>query len=202
MQKIEAWLIVKRMKKQIITIAGRPGSGKSTTAKTVAAKLGYEHFSSGDLFRAIGRERGLDVLQTNLTSEQNTEIDYLVDQRLRDIGKTEDLKVIDSRTAWHWIPNSFKVFLDLDLKSAAKRILDNTDKQRLSSENMTKDPAEYAKALQARLDSEAKRYKALYDIDPYDMDNYDLVIDTAQNNIEQVVELVLSGYEDWLTHPT
>lgn len=202
MQKIEAWLIVKRMKKQIITIAGRPGSGKSTTAKTVAAKLGYEHFSSGDLFRAIGRERGLDVLQTNLTSEQNTEIDYLVDQRLRDIGKTEDLKVIDSRTAWHWIPNSFKVFLDLDLKSAAKRILDNTDKQRLSSENMTKDPAEYAKVLQARLDSEAKRYKALYDIDPYDMDNYDLVIDTAQNNIEQVVELVLSGYEDWLTHPT
>lgn len=190
------------MKKQIITIAGRPGSGKSTTAKTVAAKLGYEHFSSGDLFRAIGRERGLDVLQTNLTSEQNTEIDYLVDQRLRDIGKTEDLKVIDSRTAWHWIPNSFKVFLDLDLKSAAKRILDNTDKQRLSSENMTKDPAEYAKVLQARLDSEAKRYKALYDIDPYDMDNYDLVIDTAQNNIEQVVELVLSGYEDWLTHPT
>ncbi|MGZ6005361.1 MAG: nucleoside monophosphate kinase, partial [Candidatus Saccharimonadales bacterium] len=53
------------MKRQIITIAGRPGSGKSTTAKMVASKLSFEHFSSGDLFRAIAKEWGIDVLQAN-----------------------------------------------------------------------------------------------------------------------------------------
>jgi cytidylate kinase len=53
-------------KKHIITIGGRPSSGKSSTAKAVAAALGYDHFSSGDLFRQLGKEHGIDVLQANI----------------------------------------------------------------------------------------------------------------------------------------
>jgi cytidylate kinase len=186
------------MKKHIITIAGRPGSGKSTTAKAVAAKLGFRHFSSGELFRSAGKEKGLDVLQANLSSEQNKELDDLVDSRLQEIGQTEDEMVIDSRTAWHWIPDSFKVFLDLDLLTAAQRIAGKNDQTREGSEDTNQDPAEYAKVLQSRLESESRRYKALYDIDPYIMDNYDLVIDTAKHDIEEVVDLVVAGYRDWL----
>lgn len=183
----------------IITIAGRPGSGKSTTAKGVAGRLQYEHFSSGDLFRAIGKEQGEDVMQANLAAERAKEeiprIDYLVDQRLREIGETEDKMVIDSRTAWHWIPQSFKVFLDLDLTVAAERIIKEMTPERIAAEHVPEDPKEYAKVLQDRLDSESRRYKKLYDIDPYVMDNYDLVIDTATNNIEQVIELVVEGFK-------
>lgn len=185
-------------KKHIITLAGRPGSGKSSTAKTVAAQLGYNHFSSGDLFRALGRERGIDVLQANLTAEQNAEVDHLVDARLQEIGRSQDNQVIDSRTAWHWIPNSFKVFLDLDLQVAAERILSGMDDARLASEHVHRDPVEYAELLQKRLDSETRRYKALYNIDPYDTSNYDLVIDTAAYNLDQVVQLVLEKYRAWL----
>lgn len=185
-------------KKHIITIAGRPGSGKSTTAKAVASQLGFDHYSSGDLFRSLAKERGIDVLQANLSAEQNTEIDHLVDGRLQDINMHDDRKVIDARTAWHWIPTSFKVFLNLDLQVAAQRILNGMDDARLASEHIHRDPIEYAQVLQSRLDSESRRYKALYDIDPYDLSNYDLVIDTEANNLAQVAEMVLTGFKTWI----
>lgn len=185
------------MKKSIITIAGRPGSGKSTTAKAVAEQLGFQHFSSGDLFRALAKERGIDVLQANLSAEENAEIDHLVDGRLQEIGATEDQIVVDSRMAWHWMPFSFKVFLDLDLDIAAQRILNNMDEKRRISEHIPDDSAEYAQTLRRRLDSETRRYKLLYNADPYQMANYDLVIDTAANNIEQVIAQVLQGFQAW-----
>lgn len=184
-------------KKTIITIAGKPGSGKSTTSKGLATELGYQHFSSGDLFRAIGRERGIDVTQTNLAAEKEVEIDYLVDQRLRDIGESEKDVVIDSRLAWHWMPDSFRVYLNLDLQVAATRILANMDQTRLESEKVHNDPKKYAAALQERLDIETRRYKALYGVNPYDESNYDLVVDTAVNSPDQVRALILDQYEKW-----
>lgn len=185
-------------KKQIITIAGQPGSGKSTTAKEVASRLGFQHFSSGDLYRKLAKKRGVDILRAVRSSEQSAVLDNLVDGRLQSIGAKEDRKVIDSRTAWHWIPSSFKVFLELDLKIAAQRILSEGIETRLKSEKVHNNPSEYARGLKHRLDSETKRYKAKYGIDPYDMNNYDLVIDTSANNAEKVVDLVVEGFQDWL----
>jgi CMP/dCMP kinase len=185
----------------IISISGRPGSGKSSTAKRIAAELGYRHFSSGDLFRALAKERGLDLLQANFTAEQNAELDHLVDGRLQEMGKTEDKLVLDSRTAWHWIPASFKVFLDLDLLVASERILEEKDHSRAHSEVVHEDIEEYAKALQSRLASESRRYKKLYDIDPYDLSNYDLVVDTEANDLKAVADIILGAYNQWLTAP-
>jgi CMP/dCMP kinase len=189
---------MEEQKKRIITIAGRPGSGKSTTSHLVATELGYEHFSSGDLFRAIGKELGIDVHQANIAAETNKQIDELVDQRLRDIGVRQDRVAIDSRMAWHWMPNSFKVYLDLDLLTAATRILKKLDPQRLEHEHIPNDPEQYAEALRQRMDSEARRYKTYYGADPFDKSNYDLVIDTGKNNAAEVVEQIMTAYRDWL----
>lgn len=188
------------VKKHIITLAGYPGSGKSTTARSVAAELGYEHFSSGDLFRRLAKEHGINVLQANLLSERDPglNLDSLVDGRLQEIGQTQDELVVDSRTAWHWMPSSFKVFLDLDLQVGAARILRDMDKERRASEHVPDDPAEYAAQMKDRLDSESRRYRTLYGIDPYDMENYDLVVDTAAHGPNEVVKLVLNGFERWL----
>ena len=185
-------------KKNIITIAGKPGSGKSTASKDIAATLGYKHFSSGDLFRAIGKERGVNVFEANLAAEQEKEIDHMVDQKLRDIYESEDELVIDSRMAWHWMPASFKVYLDLDLEIAATRIINDMDELRRVAEDIPEKPSEYAKRLQDRLDSETRRYLNLYNVNPYDVNNYDLVVDTEANNKKQAVELVLTKYSKWL----
>lgn len=185
-------------KRRIITIAGRPGSGKSTAAKAVASQLGYQHFSSGDLFRALAREQGIDVLQANLSAEENAELDHKVDGRLQAMGRTEDELVVDSRTAWHWMPQSFKVFLDLDLVIGADRILKNMTQDRKDSEHIPDDPAEYAKTLEKRLNSESRRYKSLYDIDPYVMNNYDLIIDTSTTEPDEVVRRIETAFDAWI----
>jgi len=187
------------IKKSIITIAGKPGSGKSVTSKMLAARFGYQHFSSGDLFRAIGKEHGIDdVKEINLAAERGElNVDELVDQRLRDIGKSEDQIVIDSRTAWHWMPQSFKVYLDLDLVTAAERILKGIDEFRMSHEHIPNDPDEYALILEERLASETRRYRKLYNVDPYDTSNYDLVVDTKANSVEEVVGIIVENYKDW-----
>lgn len=186
-------------RKEIITIGGRPGSGKSTTSKSVAHKLGFDHFSSGDLFRKIGQEQGADVLQANKLAETQTNIDGLVDQKLQEIWATEDKLVIDSRMAWNFMPGSLKVFLDLDLITAAARIIKNLDRKRAENEFIPDDPALYANQLQDRLNSEARRYKALYSVNPYDTRNYDLVVNTGTFDPVTATNVIVSGFQNWVS---
>lgn len=189
-----------RDKKMIITIGGRPGSGKSTTAKGIAKLLEFTHFSSGDLFREVSKQQGQTVLEANQAAEQEdgiSAIDQLVDQRLRDIGASEARVVIDSRMAWHWMPGSFRVFLDLDTQTAAERILQDMTPERIAAEHIPSDPHEYAEQLSERLASESRRYKKMYNADPYDTSNYDLVVDTKAHGIDAVIHHVIEAYQKW-----
>lgn len=76
------------MKKELITIAGSPGSGKSSTAKALAAALQYRHFSSGDLFRQLAAERGESIEAMNISAEVQRDIDLSVDKLLQDKYRT------------------------------------------------------------------------------------------------------------------
>ncbi len=186
------------MKKHVITISGKPGSGKSTASKVLAERLAYTHFSTGDFFRQIGKERGIDVLGTNQLAEADTSIDLLVDAKLKEIGESNDNMIIDSRMAWHFLPFAFRVYLDLDLSVAAKRIFNNQDVIRTEAETIPETIELYAERLNQRLESESKRYLSLYQANPYDSSNYDLVVDTATNNPEEVVNIILTNYKNWL----
>lgn len=184
------------MKKAIITIAGSLGSGKSSTAKEVARILGYKHFSSGDLFRQIAAQRGLSVEEMNITAEEQRDIDHRVDSLLREMGKNEDELVIDSRMAWHWMPESFKIFLTLDPDTAAERIYT----QILSGGRVSEHGGsleEVRESIARRLGSEQKRYFQLYGVDPRNPANYDLIIDTKTTQLPDVVEQVLEAYKAW-----
>lgn len=193
----KVWYGTPMERARIITIGGKPGSGKSTISKRLASELGYKHFSSGDLFRAIAREKNISVDKINLLAESDPSIDNMVDQKLRDLGTTESEIVIDSRMAWHWIPHSFKVYLELDLAIAADRIYNAHNKERFQNEEAASSVDEYRAQLETRLSSEAKRYMALYNVHPYDPAHYDLVIDTYTNNPDQVIEMILAGYKAW-----
>src|SRR5690606_27677648 len=113
------------MKKNIITIAGDLGSGKSTTADLVAKLLGYERFSSGSFMRDMAAKKGVTVVEFNQMAEKDPKIDTEIDTTIQRIGEEKDNLVIDSRTAWHWIPGSFKVYLSLDPKLAAERMFNS-----------------------------------------------------------------------------
>ncbi len=188
------------MKKQIITLTGKPGSGKSSTADLVAKILGYERFSSGDFMRQIAVESGVSLNELSIMAETDGgTVDKKIDDKVREAGNKEK-SVIDSRLAFHWIPESFKVYLDLPLEISAKRIESNlqTNKLRAESEG-TASLSEIQSKISDRLRSERKRYKDLYKIEDHtNPKNFDLVIDTNENNLDQVAEIVVKSYKEWL----
>ncbi len=185
------------MHKQIITIAGAPGSGKSSTANLVAKELGFQRFSSGDFMRKIALETGISLNELSTKAETDKSIDFKIDEEVKKSGDLDKV-VIDSRLAFHWIPESFKVYLDLPAEIAKQRISNDLkiNKLRQESEGVA-DVEEVYRKITDRLESEKKRYKELYNIDHTDKNNFDLVIDTDKNNLEQVVKIIIEEYKKW-----
>jgi cytidylate kinase len=183
------------MQKRIITITGLPGSGKSSTANGVAKKLGYARYSSGQFMREIALKRGLTLDQSQQLAKTDPSIDEEVDREVQKMGAEEDL-VIDSRTAFHWIPESFKVLLKLDLKIAAERIYKEITETGRLNQTATSIEEVYTKMLK-RIESECKRYQEKYGIDYREEKNYDLVVDTAKNSLPQVIEIITEAYKAW-----
>ena len=171
----------------IITITGCLGSGKSTVAKILSQKLGLKHYSTGDFWRQIAKERGTDVLGLNKMAEKDRSIDDEMDNRQEKLGKKEDNFIIDARLAWHFIPHSIKIFLDVTDEESARRI--SQDTPRVSEDKVSYQ--ETLKKIKERRESEVKRYKELYNINYYDKKNYDLVVDTTNIPAEKVAEKIL-----------
>jgi CMP/dCMP kinase len=186
------------MKKELITIAGSPGSGKSSTAKALAAALQYRHFSSGDLFRQLAAERGESIEAMNISAEVQRDIDLKVDQLLQDKYQTEEKLVIDSRMAWRWMPGSFKVFLVLDTDTAAERIFNNLREEGRQSEDATS-VEETRRSIDRRFASEQRRYSALYGVNPTDPLNFDIVVNTRHNDLATVTAMTLAAFKAWRT---
>jgi CMP/dCMP kinase len=159
----------------IITISGKPGSGKTTAAKMVAKSLGYKFFSAGDFRGQIALEKGLTIDQLNHLGKKDIWTDKIVDDELEKIGKTQDNIVVDGWLGFYFIPQSVKVFLDIDLDEAAKRIFENPR----PDEEIKKDYKEVKKMIEKRLKETAKRYKLHYNLDYFDLSPYDLVIETT-----------------------
>lgn len=192
------WYAVPVNKTRIITIAGKPGSGKTTTANLVAQSLSYRRFSSGDFMREIAKSRNVSLAELQGTATTDRSIDDIVDGKLREIGTTEKDLVIDSRLAFHWIPQSFKVYLDLDLDLAAKRIFTHQAEERITNGEHVGTFEEFAKSLTTRFLWEQNQYQALYQINPNELSQYDLVIDTANDHAPHIAQLIVDTYTKWL----
>src|SRR5260221_8570041 len=106
----------------IISISGVPGSGKTSVAKLLAKQRGMTFYSMGGLRGKMALERGITIDELNRLGETDPTTDTSVDDYQRELGKKEDNFVIEGRLSWHFIPNSFKIFLGCDLHEAAKRI--------------------------------------------------------------------------------
>jgi cytidylate kinase len=189
-------------KKHIITIAGNLGGGKSSTAKRVAEILGYSHFSTGDFFRSIAKERGLSTVELNKLAETDLSIDKETDDRSIEIGQTKNNIVLDSRLGFYFIPNSFKVFLELNPSIAAERILNdknNNPNRHIETTKAFDTKENILNSILERSTLEKNRYRELYGIEDYNLhENYDLVIDTEKIPLEEVCGKIIEAYNIWL----
>jgi CMP/dCMP kinase len=171
----------------IITLSGKPGSGKSSIAKIIAQKLKYEFFSAGDYRGEIALKHNITIDQLNEIGKKEFWTDKEVDDKLKSLSKQNNL-VVDGWLSCYFIKNSKKIFLDVKLNEAAKRIF----KDQRPDEEKKETVKEVEKMLKNRLDQTKKRYKKYYHIDFTNEKYYDLIIDTTDLTKKQVIEKILS----------
>jgi len=178
----------------IVAISGLPGSGKSTLAKNLAKALGLKHYSAGGLLRQIAKERGLGLIQLHEAMEHDKAIDEELDRRTAKLAEKEDDFVIDGRVAWHFIPQSVKIFVKVDLKVAAERVFADTQagKEERGSESENISVEHTVENMKQRIEMNKVRYKKLYGIDYLDEKNYDLVLDTSKCPADETLEKALA----------
>lgn len=184
------------MKPKIITISGPPGSGTSTVSRNVAESLDYSRFSSGDFMRNLARERGISLQKLTHEAENNPEIDRKIDAKVQNLADANEL-VVDSRLAFHFIPESFAVYLEVKFDNAAKRIFNDKDERKEQGEKEADSIEETKKQIVQRLESERKRYKELYSIDHTNHTHYDLVIRTDDKTVETITNIIIREYKSW-----
>lgn len=175
----------------IITISGLAGSGKSSVAKLIAKKLGYEHFSAGDLQRELAIERGMSITQWGKAEAKDKSFDLMVDKKTEKLGKSKDNFVMDGWLAPLFIPHSVKIFLGGDELVRAKRRLAHKRKE----ENF-EDIKKTVEDMNNRVQINQERWLKYYDYDLLDLENYDFIVDTTSFSLDEVVEKILWFVKD------
>ncbi|MFN0034315.1 MAG: cytidylate kinase family protein [Saprospiraceae bacterium] len=176
---------------QKITLTGDLGSGKSAVSRILCERTGFEYVSTGKVQRQLAQELGLDTLEMNRRADTDPSIDERIDGIFVALGQDPKGYVIDSRMAWFFLPDSFKVFLQTDVHVAVQRILNDPTR---NSEQYAS-PEEAAQKILARKASENARFLAKYGADCSNLNNFDLVIDTAQRSQAVVAALVFEAWE-------
>ena len=143
-----------------ITITGRLGSGKTTVCRILSDKYGYEIYSTGKINRAIAAEKGITALEMNELMAKDLSFDHMIDNAVSRISREmrDRTLIFDSRMAWHFACDSFKVFMHIDPAIAAKRVMAD---DRGAVEKYT-DADDARRQLLARATAENTRYRRIY----------------------------------------
>ena len=175
----------------LISITGKLGSGKSTICNILKEKYGFEIFSTGTINREFARSLGITTLELKKDPSLDKEIDGTV-TRLS-IEKKDEKLIFDSRMAWHFAKDTFKIFLTIDPMEAANRVMKN---QRGAEEHY--DSVEDAcKGLLKRGDVERERFIQIYGVDYFDHNNFNLIVDTTSRTPEEIVDIIMANYESY-----
>ena len=187
----------------IITISGNPGSGKSTIAKLVVQKLRYERVYAGSIMRDTAREQGLTLEQFMSYLSTNPKVEQEIDYKVRDIAyaleRTKKNILVEGRVQYHLIPNSIKIYIKVDAKEGARRILkdlQDTQTSQQRNQQIASTIEEVIKLNEQREETDAQRYQKLYGIDHRIETQYDLVIDTTNITAQQAADKLITYIEN------
>ncbi len=177
----------------IITLAWHHGAGKSTLGARLAAHYGYKRYSTWDFMRGLAMERGISIIELNQAAEtDNGVIDAILDDRQKKIWIQEDNFIIDGRLAFHFIPHGIKVFLSVTPLEAARRIFGDASRQGVETHETIE---QTVVNIETRRESENDRYMKYYGLQIYDMDLYDVVVDTSSRTPDEVFEAVIQSID-------
>ena len=174
-----------------ITITGSLGSGKSRVSSILKEVTGMEIESVGSLLRKMAQNHGMSTNEFNKYMEVHPELDHELDSFVKEQGLSSIPKIFDSRLAWNFIPQSFKVYLYVKDDIAAKRVFH--DDKRVNEKYENKDEAQFH--IAERRKSEILRYNTQYGLDLDKLTNYNLVIDTSHSTPEEIANLIIENYK-------
>jgi len=181
-----------------ITITGKLGSGKSTVCKLIAERYGYEIFSTGAIQREVAKELGITPLELNIRMKQDRSLDDRLDSTVARLSleRKDDKLIFDSRMAWYFATDVFKIFVTVDPMTAAERVMANPRPEE------PYDSVEDACAgLIARSREEQARFLSMYGVDYYDFKNHNLVVDSTRRTPEEIVDIVWEAFEAYCQDP-
>ncbi len=171
----------------IVTISGLAGSGTSTVGKLLAKEFELKYICTGEIFREMAKEKGMSLEEFSKLTESDPSFDKKVDDTSVESAK-QDNTLLDSRLAGWFVKDAdVKVWLLADIGERAKRV----GKRDSLSES------EALERVNARQESEAKRYKEFYTIDLADLSIYDITINTSKWNAEEVSGIVSEAIRKW-----
>ena len=180
-----------------ISLAGDLGSGKSTVAKIITERTGATYYATGAIMRDLAKRYGMDIAEFNVYAETHPETDREIDDGLVRLSNDPRDLIIDSRMAWHFTKNTFRVYMTTEPEISAARIM--AAKRDVESFGSLE---ETAAQIVRRRASEKKRYQELYGVDLTDLTNYTLIVDTSYATPEEVADVILSSLAVWQADPT
>ena len=160
-----------------ITLAGSPGSGKSTLRKMIAEHYGLKTKCTGDFMREMSQKHGYrDITQFLVEYVSNhPEVDHSIDEEQRIFGEENDNFVLDAHLGFYFVPDSIRICLKCELEAASKRILKDSKRTNEIATNIS----ESISSSKKRMDTMRKNFLSLYKVDIDDPSNFDFLLDTT-----------------------
>lgn len=149
----------------------------------------------GAILRKMADQKGVSILELMKMAETDSSIDEEVDKYVTELGRSKDNFIIESRTAFHFIPESLKIFIKVNLAEGAKRIFPDLQREERKEEERARSEAALAKLLKDRTETDRRRYLKYYGVDFTDGSNYDVVIDSTRLTPEEVLEKMMVEVE-------
>ncbi len=165
-----------------ITIAGKICTGKSTVREYLQNTLGWEGFSTGEIFRTYIKENNLQLERVEEQDKIGREVDAMIQKRL----KEEEHLVIDT-----WIngvlsaplKHVYKVLLTCDDDVRIQRFM---DREEVTSEEARERIFSREQALLSKL-------ALMYGVDDIlDPKHYNIVVDTTNLTIEEIGDQIIA----------
>jgi len=163
-----------------VLLSGLSGTGSTTAAKRIAADLNLKYVYGGQIFRNLAREKGIALEELAESLEQDPDIEREIDERLIEEARQDNV-LIEGRTIGWIFPDDLpaaRIWLTCHLEERLRRVHDREHHPR-SAENLLRREA-----------SDNRRYHALYGIESEDFSPFDLVIDTTNLSVEDVVNTI------------
>lgn len=171
----------------LLTISGLSGSGKSSTAKGLGKELGFPTVDIGQIFRAMAAKHKMDVVAFGPFAAKHPEIDKQLDAAMIRRAKKHKNIIMQGRLSG-WMTKregleAIRIWIAASPKVRAMRVA--------KREGI---PFKKAASDMAKRDRDNRnRFKQTYGLDLNDLNLYDIVVQTDNLTVEEVVSCLVTA---------